>query len=135
MNQRYILLLDPCDDKRRNLAFLLRLAGYRVTAVSDGHEALNRIAIRLDPETIDLLVVCLHGPTIDVPGLLGALQQRQLPALWVSEDSDLTRQTRHSPQMRRSCRRNEIIETLATLWPSQVAPLSRAPIGSAGALR
>lgn len=132
MNQRHLLLLDPSDDKRRNLAFLLHLAGYRVTAVSDGYEALNRIAICLDAETIDLLVVCPQGPMIDVPELLGTLQQTQLPALWVSENAAPTWQLRNSARVSRICRRNEIIETLATLWPSDAATLSRPPIESVG---
>ena len=130
MGQRHILLLDPNDGNRRNLAFLLHLAGYRVTVVNDGHEALNRVAICLDPEHIDLLVVCLPGPTLDMPELLDGLRQKQLPALLVDENLGLPRQTGNSSLKLRCCRRDEIIETLATLWPSESATLSPSPIAS-----
>jgi CheY-like chemotaxis protein len=118
MPERHILLLDPNGGNRRNLAFLLHLAGYRVTEVGAGDEALNRLALCGGGAGVDLLLVCLGEPGLDLVGLLDWRRHRQLPMLIVSEQVGiLGRPTGTAAPL--SCRRREVIETLAGLWRAE----------------
>lgn len=119
MGQRRILLLDPNDGNRRNLAFLLRLAGYQVTEMVDEDETLNRLELCAGALPVDLLLVCPDGAGFNLGRLLGRLQQWQLPCLIVSQHIGLIHPARSSPGAPATCRRNEVIETLAGLWPAQ----------------
>lgn len=118
MGQRHILLLDPNDGNRRNLAFLLRLAGYQVTEMVDEDETLNRLELCAGALTVDLLLVCPDGAGFNLGELLGRLQQWQLPCLIVSQHIGLIRPTRTIPGAPATCQRKEVIQTLAGLWPS-----------------
>ena len=123
MPKRHILLLDPHGGNRRNLAFLLQLAGYRVTEVGAGDEALNRLALCGDGVAVDLLLVCLGESGLDLGGLLDWRRQRQLPMLIVSEQVGIPRRSTGTAAPL-SCRRREVIETLAGLWSGQALPNS-----------
>jgi hypothetical protein len=123
MPERHILLLDPNGGTRRNLAFLLHLAGYRVTEVGAGDEALNRLALCGDGLAVDLLLVCLGEPGLDLVELLHWRRQRRLTTLIVSEQIGLPRGPTGMTETL-SCRRREVLETLAALWSAQVLPNS-----------
>jgi|GEM_PF-3867594 len=129
MNQRHVLLLDPDDDQRRNLAFLLRLAGYRVTEVADGDETLNRLTLCSENLPVDLLLICPGATALNLGDFLQRLQPWQPPHLIVSEELGVIRQSSDSTSPPKTCRRNEIIETLGAFWaanPPQPSPLTMA---------
>ncbi|BCR06377.1 hypothetical protein DESUT3_34460 [Desulfuromonas versatilis] len=53
-----VLLLDHREDTRENTAFLLRLAGFQVSAVQEAAEAVNWAASRREsPEPFGVLIV------------------------------------------------------------------------------
>lgn len=118
MGQRHILLLDPNDGNRRNLAFLLHLAGYQVTEMVDENETLNHLELCPGALTVDLLLVCPDGAGFHLGELLARLQQRRLACLIVSQHIGLIRPAGTIPGAPASCRRNEVIEALAGLWPA-----------------
>jgi CheY-like chemotaxis protein len=118
MGQRHILLLDPNDGNRRNLAFLLHLAGYQVTEMVDENETLNHLELCAGALTVDLLLICPDGAGFNLSELLGRLQQWQLACLIVSQHIGLIRPARIISGAPASCRRNEVIEALAGLWPA-----------------
>jgi PAS domain S-box-containing protein len=65
-----VLVADDNADMREYLARLLRTAGYHVTAVTDGHAALD--AIRADAP--DLVISDVMMPRLDGLGLVAALR-------------------------------------------------------------
>ncbi len=115
MVQRHILLLDPNGGNRRNMAFLLYLAGYQVTEVADGDEALNRINLATCENQADLLLVCEGDPALDLSQLLGRLQHRRGSTLIVAAPP-AAGAPRPLPPTWNSCPRHEVIETLARHW-------------------
>jgi len=65
-----VLVADDNADMREYLARLLRTAGYRVTAVTDGQAALGAVRARLP----DLVLTDVMMPGLDGLGLVGALR-------------------------------------------------------------
>lgn len=118
MHQRHILLLDSDVGNRRNRAFLLRLAGYRVTEIGDADEALNRLTLCGKELTVDLLLICPGEAGLKLGALLGRLQQWQLPYLIVSKENGPPGPATAPQVFPKTCRHNDIIETLAGLWPA-----------------
>lgn len=116
MNRRHILLLDPNGGNRRNLGFLLQLTGYQVTEVAAEDEALNRLAHCGDSHPFDLLLICQDQPGAHPWGGLSGLQQKQLSLLLVTDPPDNHFKPQRAEIPLQSCRRNEIIETLARFW-------------------
>ena len=79
-----VLIADDNVDMREYLARLLRGAGYRVTAVADGRQALD--AARVDPP--DLVISDVMMPRLDGLALVAALREdprtAMVPVLLVS---------------------------------------------------
>lgn len=122
MNQRHILLLDPKAGSRRNLAFLLHLAGYLVSEASATDEALNRLGLCGETPPIDLLLACEGDPALDLPGLLFQLRSRHQSVLILTGQQP-PRLVIPSPWV--SCHRLDVIETLARrYWTTDFFPLS-----------
>lgn len=121
MQQRHILLLDPNDGNRRTLAFLLHLAGYRVTEVVDGDEALNRLTLGPKTSLADLLLICLGETSISLGELLAQANRCPLPVLIVSEEVGLLRPAAAPATAPWSCRRGTVVETLAHFWATRPA--------------
>lgn len=123
MTQRHILLLDPNAGNRRNLAFLLHLAGYAVTEVAAADEALNRLSLSTEGRRPDLLLACEGDPGLNLPRVLAQLAQ-QRDGILVVTGSGPDADGREMPQIFSHCRRNEVIETLARHWAGDKQPSS-----------
>lgn len=128
MIQRHILLLDPNGGNRRNLAFLLHLAGYKVTEVAAVDEALNRLSLGEEAQRPDLLLVCESDSAVSLPEILPQLQQQRDRVLVVTQPQKASFQGQ-LPQILPSCLRTEVIETLARFWTtaSGHSPLASHP--------
>lgn len=128
MIQRHILLLDSNTAARRNLAFLLHLAGYEVTEVAAAEEALNRLSLSDAANLADLLLVCEGDPVLRLPGIFSQLQQQKDRILMVTAAGTEV-PGRRMPPLLPSCRRDEIIETLTRFWasPSNPHPFAKSP--------
>ena len=67
MERKHILIAEDEEKTRRSLAFILKNAGYKVTLVNDGNEALNLLKNHSGrSESIHLLLT-----DILMPGLTG----------------------------------------------------------------
>lgn len=124
MPERHILLLDPDDGNRRNLAFLLHLAGYRVTEMDDEDETLNRLQLCGGEMPVDLLLICSDRAGLNLGELLGRLKQWQLPWVIVSDNFGLIQPAAGMTGFPATCRRIDVIETLACLWPADASKYS-----------
>lgn len=118
MNQRRILLIGPNAGDRRNLAFLLHLAGYKVTEMAAIDEALNRLNLSQEAQRPDLLLVCEDESGLGLPDVLARLQQQTNSVLVVTRPQNGIPRGR-MPQFLPSCQRTEVIETLARFWATE----------------
>jgi DNA-binding NtrC family response regulator len=87
MKLKHILLADDEKHTRFGLSLVLKRAGFRVTAVSDGIEAFSRIIEMLDMgDTIDLLVVDVQMPALTGMELVSELEKQHkcLPVLMIT---------------------------------------------------
>lgn len=125
MTQRHILLLDPNGGNRRNLAFLLHLAGYAVTEVAAVDEGLNRFQLSKEAQRPDLLLVCEGDPSLSLPEVVAQLG-RQRDCVLVVTEAEEAGPGRRIPQIFPSCRRNQVIETLARYWTADSSSFSSA---------
>lgn len=87
--QAHILIADDGLVMRTVISRKLEEKAYKVTAVADGQEALDRI----DKETFDLVILDIHMPVMDgleaLRRLRGRFSQTQLPVIMAtSKDED-----------------------------------------------
>lgn len=91
IENKHILVADDEKHTRLVLSLILRKAGFRVTTVCDGLEALNKVVqLARDSDPFDLLVI-----DVQMPGMTGTelvdelMKQRALfPILLISGYSD-----------------------------------------------
>jgi two-component system response regulator MprA len=83
---RRVLVVDDEAGVRRSIERVLSVAGFHVTAVPDGAQALAR----LDAEVFDLLIIDVYMPDMDGLGLMRELRSRndRTPILAVSGGGD-----------------------------------------------
>ena len=83
---RRVLVVDDEAAVRRSIERVLSVAGFQVTAVSDGARALQK----LEADVFDLLIVDVYMPDMDGLGLMRELRSRNdpTPILAVSGGGD-----------------------------------------------
>src|SRR5690606_41710352 len=90
MVQKHILVVEDDDSLRSGIVDLLEFANYRVTAASDGAEALERLAQM--PEPRSLIVSDIRMPRLGGYVLIEAVRDRPervlIPFIFLSEIGD-----------------------------------------------
>jgi len=83
---RRVLVVDDEAGVRRSIERVLSVAGFQVTAVSDGARALERV----ESDVFDLLIIDVYMPDMDGLGLMRELRSRNdtTPILAVSGGGD-----------------------------------------------
>jgi two-component system chemotaxis response regulator CheY len=88
MTSPRVLVVDDDPTTRRLLVHMLKRSGYDVTAVDDGHQALEI----LDQAGADLIVTDRNMPVVDGLALLKTVRasaaHRQVPVIMVTSSSD-----------------------------------------------
>lgn len=82
-----VLLAEDEEHTRRTLSLILRKAGYLVTAVGDGREALQRFCEHIeDRQPIGLLVIDIQMPGMTGLDLMAEMDKRgvSLPTIVIS---------------------------------------------------
>lgn len=76
MNKKHILIADDELNMLQSLEFILEVAGYKVTAVQDGREALEKIiALKDSSEAIQLLITDIQMPELSGIELIDTLKR------------------------------------------------------------
>ena len=87
MNKGRILIAEDERHTRNTLSFVLENAGYQVTEVENGHEALHQVLLqRQSKQAIDLMIVDVEMAGLTGWELLDQLQQQQaaLPTIVIT---------------------------------------------------
>jgi two-component system chemotaxis response regulator CheY len=88
MTSPRVLVVDDDPTTRRLLVHMLKRSGYDVTAVEDGHQALET----LDQAGADVIVTDRNMPVVDGLALLKTVRaspaHRKVPVIMVTSSSD-----------------------------------------------
>ena len=79
MDKKHLLVVDDDQNLLRSLAFIFRIANYRVTTAANGQEALERIfTTETNLPPIDLLITDIRMPGVTGLQLINELKRRDV---------------------------------------------------------